>query len=397
MITFKVDNVKLGLFDTKYLSSDKQTIKGLVGNGVEASSLTKDSYMVGTHNLLAAVNTAYDQHLPLTLSPDMVWLAISQGLSTHITNNAEQLRHQFVNFEGKKELIVEEDGFVKGDPDNDWSHMFGEFSKQIAGYIGKKRDLIVNNFSTTGPVELAASEVVLMESMSKYFDYTCRTLCGIPEITLLGTPQDWQDILTKVKNISEFDLGWWSEKLEPIVQEFINAAKGNDNTIFWKSIYKEDGGSGGPYISGWITNLFPYLNDYKTNTFSIRNTFDRGSYTTNSFPTGMAKVPFKWEYYTEVYKMELAAGFAGFGMEDGSIKPQIGWFVRDTELMVDIRAQFERTPDYKKNDKLRDSFLSQLDALGFEDNDSWGEHIIGCLPGNNLEAAQRISGLKFSK
>src|SRR5271154_1905243 len=132
MITFKVDNVKQGVLDTKYLRpKDMQTVKGLVGNGVEACSLSESSFISSTHNLLSSINTAYDQHLPLVLSPDMLWLTISQGLSTHITNNAEQLRSQFVNFEGKKELIVREDAFVKGSPDNNWPHMLGEFSKQL--------------------------------------------------------------------------------------------------------------------------------------------------------------------------------------------------------------------------------------------------------------------------
>lgn len=404
MITFKVDSVKQGTLDTDYTkymrSDDKQTIKGLVGNGVEASSLSESSFIYPTHNLVGSINTAYDHHLPLILSPDMLWLTISQGLSTHITNNAEQLRPQFVNFEGKKELIVEEDSFVKGSPDNNWPHMFGQFSSQLAGYIGKKRDLIVNSFSTTGPVELAASEIVLMEAMSKYFDYTCRTMCGIPEITLLGTPQDWQDVLTRVRNISEFDLSWWTSKLEPIVQEFVNASQGNANTSFWKNIYKKSGGSGGPFISGWITQLFPYLNDGQA-TFTRRNEFtDKGyGYTTDAFPVGMAKVPFKWEYYTQEFKMELAAGFTGFQLEEGAVKPQIGWFVRDTELMVDIHAtyQIEDRLAYEKNRKLRDALEAQLAKFGFESAGySYGPTISGCVPKDQLEKVKQIPGLTFS-
>jgi hypothetical protein len=404
MITFKVDSVqKKTDINAEWLrDNNKRTVKGLVGNGVEASSLSEESFITSTHNLLSAINTAYDQHLPLVLSPDMLWLTISQGLSTHITNNAEQLRSQFVNFEGKKELIVEEDSFVKGNPNNDWPHMFGEFSSQLADYIGKKRDLIVNSFSTTGPVELAASEIVLMEAMSKYFDYTCRTCCGIPEITLLGTPQDWQDVLTRVRNISEFDLGWWTAKLEPIVQEFVSAAQGKPNTTFWKSIYKLDNpGSGGPYISGWITNLFPYLQDYSTSEFTLRNNFDTKGhrYTTDNFPIGMAKVPFKWEYYSEVFKMELAAGFTGFQFEEGAIRPQIGWFVRDTEAMIDIHATFEYTRgDYKKNDEVRNALEAQLAKFGFESQGySYGPTITGCVPKEQLENVKQIPGLTFSE
>jgi len=403
MITFTVDDVKATEFRSEYVKPgfNKQTVSTLVGTGVESSSVTEDNFMVTSHNLISAINTAYDNHCPLTLSPDMLWLLISQGLSIHINNNAEQLRHQFVNFEGKKELIVREDFFLKGNPDNNWPHMFGEFSKQIADYIGKKRDLIINNFSTTGPVELAASEVVLMESMSKYFDYTCRTCCGFPTITLLGEVEDWENILTRVRNIAEFDLAWWTEKLEPIAQEFVNAAKGNANKTFWQNFYKEDGGSGGPFISGWIVNLFPYLKD-RSGEFTQRNEFSGGrgmshGLTSDKFPIGMAKVPFKWEYYTEEYKMELAAGFTGFRSVDGAVTPQVGWFVRDTELMTQFKVSFQGTYDYKKDDETRRQLLQELSALGFEEQGyGWGERISGVIPTPNLAKAQQISGLIFS-
>jgi hypothetical protein len=397
MKTFKVDNVKMGSLNAQYLESDnKRTITGLVGTGVEASSVTEGNYLSSTHNLLASINTAYDQHLPLTLSPDMLWLLIAQGLSTHITNNAEQLRSRFVNFEGKKELIVYEDDFRKCSPNNDWPHMFGEFSTQLAEYIGKKRDLIVNSFSTTGAVERAASEIVLMEAMSKYFDYTCVTRCGIPEITLLGSISDWQDILVRVRNIAEFDLSWWTAKLEPIAQEFVNAAQGNPNVTFWRNIYKKDGRSGGPFITGWITHLFPYLKNGSD--FTERNDFSNNgySYTTDTFPLGMAKVPFKWKYFQEEFKMELAAGFSGFQIKDGSLTPQVGWFVRDTELMVDLKASFKSPKDWQMNNQLRQGFMDQLTALGFEENGSgWGHTISGHLPKTQVAAAKQIVGLTF--
>jgi len=411
MITFKVDDVDLGTFNDEYIpKASRSNVAKLVGSAVEASSMPDDTYLFSTNNLVAAINTAYDQHLPLVLSPDMIWLAIAQGLSTHINNNAEALRHQFVNFEGKKNLVVYEDFFVKGSPNNDWPHMFGEFSNQIAEYIGPKRDLIVNGFSTTGPVELAASEVVLMESMSNYFDYTCCTTCGIPEITLLGTTEDWQSVLGRVRNISEFDLSWWVSVLEPIIQEFISASKGNANVSFWQNIYKENGASGGPYISGWITAFFPYLKDYKTDGFTNRNDFKWaspanknnpfGGLTTSSLPIGMARVPFKWLYYTTEYKMELAAGFAGFQMENGVVKPQISWFVRDTEAMKNITATFDdRYLGWEKREELASTYRKQLEAIGFKETsfDHYDSEFRGALPKEQLDNAKKIDGLTITE
>src|SRR5579859_328401 len=403
MITFKVDKVdkvEINPINTEYLQKNNNRItKKLVGLGVESSSVSEDDFASTTNNLLAAINTAYDQHLPLTLSPDMNWLTIAQGLSLHINNNAEQLRHHFVNFEGKKELHVQENSFVKGSSSNNWSHMFGEFSKQIADYIGKKRDLIINNFSTTGPVELASSEIVLMEAMSKYFNYSCVTACGIPEITLLGTTQDWKDILVKIQNIAEFDLSWWTPHLETVIQEFIDASQDKINTEFWSNIYKENSMSGGPFISGWITTLFPYIKNHSTHDFDKRNMFahNKYCYTTKSFPMGLSKVPFKWNYYSTVYNMELTAGFSGFQMKENSVVPQIGWFVRDTESMVDIKTTFKSQNNFLKNQELANSYLEQLKKLGFESDGTYGNIIVGSIPVDNLKYIKKISGLSIEK
>ena len=401
MITFKVDNVLPGNPESKYPVDSEENRKGLFGPGVEGTSPTEGITTVTGHNFVEAVNKAYDKHLNLTLSPDMMWLLIAQGLSQHINNNAEQLRHQFVSHEGKKKIEVFEDGFRKG-AQNNWPHMFGQFSREIATYIGKKRDLIVNSFSTTGPVELAASEVVLMEAMQKYFSYECTTCCGIPNITLTGSKEDWRDIANRVRAISEFDLGWWTAKLGPIVDEFVSAANGTPNVSFWQNIYKVNGGSGGPYISGWITDLFPYLKDYSTKDYTQRNTFNHsrgmGGLTSRAFPTGMAKVPFIWNYFSEKFNMELAAGFVGNSYLDEAIVPQIGWAVRDTEAFVTINTSYTNDPSksWDVSRKIRDGFVSQLNALGFEEQ-GWGQmgKITGLLPKAQVETAKEIAGLTF--
>ncbi len=54
------------------------------------------------------------------------------------------------------------------------------FSDAVAAHIGRQRDLVVCDFSTTGPCERAASEIVLLDAMQSYFNYEMITLCGIP-------------------------------------------------------------------------------------------------------------------------------------------------------------------------------------------------------------------------
>ena len=121
---------------------------------------------------VSAVHMAYDQHYPLVLSPDAIWMCIAQGFANHVNQNAEKLRHLFVEHEEKKEIEVRRDCFVKGSPTNPWPEVFEEFSQQIRKHVGDKtHDLITPEFTTTGAVERAATQVVLMNTFKAYFKY----------------------------------------------------------------------------------------------------------------------------------------------------------------------------------------------------------------------------------
>lgn len=73
---------------------------------------------VVSHPLIAALHGAFTTHRPITLSPDIVWLTITQGLAIHINQNAESQRQQFVSNDGKLTIQIRRDDFVKGSPEN---------------------------------------------------------------------------------------------------------------------------------------------------------------------------------------------------------------------------------------------------------------------------------------
>jgi hypothetical protein len=299
------------------------------------------------HPFIEAVGAAFADHYPLVLSPDDVWLCLAQGLAIHVNEHAETLRGHFVQHEGKTEIEVIRDGFVKGSPDNDWPGCFAEFSDRIAAYAGKKRDLVVADFSTTGPIERAASEIVLMSALQAYFSYVVVTRCGIPEITLLGNTEDWRSIRRRAEAFAELDLGWWTAVLLPVLDHFIAASSGHVDKAVWQSFYKLDNGSGGPLVTGWINALFPYINDFeehgdgatlrgvKRNGFArIRTIGDRAPYgwghRTSEFPQGFSVAPFLWKYLGTEIPMELLGGFTGVSQspETLAVRPAIGWAVR---------------------------------------------------------------------
>lgn len=286
------------------------------------------------NGLVTAAQIAFDHHYPLTLSPDDIWITLTQGLSLHINQDTEKYRRYFVNFDDKKEIIVYCDDFVKGRPNN-WDVMVDKFSKEISKEIGlENHTTIVQSFSTTGLVERICQEVVLMDAMKNYFEYTCRTCCGIPYVRLLGTREDWQKIRDGVERFRKFDCDFWLQHLIPVLDKILASWDGEEDMVFWESFYKENGGSGGPYVNGWINVLFPYL---ASRSKSYLNSYLdpekrkgwRSGPNPDTFPLGLSKVPFKWEYYSQTLNMELIAGFVGATQDEESleVRPVLGWGV----------------------------------------------------------------------
>jgi hypothetical protein len=71
-------------------------------------SFSRDSSNgVAAQNFFEVVYAAYAGHRPLVLSPDMIWLQITQGFASHVDKNAEKLRYLFVNHSGKEKLKID--------------------------------------------------------------------------------------------------------------------------------------------------------------------------------------------------------------------------------------------------------------------------------------------------
>lgn len=69
---------------------------------------------VRSHPLVGAVHAAFTTHRPLCLTPDAIWLTLTQGLAHHINANAERLRSQLVAHQGQLKIVVRCDDFIKG-------------------------------------------------------------------------------------------------------------------------------------------------------------------------------------------------------------------------------------------------------------------------------------------
>ena len=216
-----------------------------------------------------------------------------------------------VDFEGKMSLVVESDKPLN---EAEWERLIPEFAEEIKKNTkGTVAETIIADFSTTTSYEQIASEITLMETTKAYFEFVVMyAACGIPEVTLLGTTEDWQKVYDKTMQLRSFDLDWWIDELAPILKQFIKSSKGYADTKFWRNMFKwhtqkEYGASN--IIDGWIVKFFPYDKDGKR--FDLK-TLTRDS----SLPDEMAEVDVR---FVEIYEdgssketpIELYGGFVG--------------------------------------------------------------------------------------
>ena len=293
---------------------------------------------VGSDAFYGGLIYAYAHHMSVTLSPDMMWLLISQGFARYVNAHPEEMRQQLVSHDGKMDLIVQsnEDLFSEK---ADWPTLISGFTAQIDRYT--KNDIaktITADFTTTTPDERIASQITLMESVKEYFNYTVMSIsCGIPSIAITGTPDDWRQVQEKTKKLEAYSgIGKWAQSLEPILQEFVNAAEGKPNQKFWQDIVKKHrvkklagGGCSSELptkLDGWILKFFPNENGLTKNSV----------YHTEDMPSELVRVGFEYKVLSSEdggilskTPMELWAGFMGAEIDTLSnmLTPKIGWMV----------------------------------------------------------------------
>lgn len=158
--------------------------------------------------------------------------------------------------EGKKVLSVETKSL---DPEV-WPELISRLSAQIRDNSDPVLyETLLCDFSTTTPSVRVANQVALMDAYQRYFKYSAMCVCGIPTITLEGNPSDWQRIRDRIEVLATFGLRWWTSRLAPILDEFVASANGAPDLSFWQAIYKPRRVYAAELATGWIADLFPYI------------------------------------------------------------------------------------------------------------------------------------------
>ena len=331
----KIIRVEKGDEIAKYWAENENAGKVIV------TSWGTDNMYVPNHSIFFdCLVQAYANHYSLALSPDIIWTVISQEFNYYINNESEAMRDRIVSHQGKMTLAVEakEDLYS---PNVKWEELLDGFDKQIAENTkGNIADMMRADFSTTGKTERIASQITLMSSVKRYFEYVSYYIvCGIPSITIEGTPDDWKKVIEKTEILRNYDLGWWVDNLTPILNEFVAAAEGKANRAFWQNIVmklrpdemRELGCMAGwsdeepTYVDGWFLKLMPFNKKGRTPR--------KVSCETNQMLPNVASAPFTYKMLDNLGNtisstpMNMVAGLIGVDVNANVMRPRIGWMV----------------------------------------------------------------------
>lgn len=319
----------------------------IIRSSCDASTL---AYPAGW-GLLSSIVEAYNRHHELTLRADDVWQAIITQLSFYVNANAEALRSRFVDFQGKKTLVVYMGGtFFTAD--------YGTFARRMVdeNIVKNIKDpsvasWLLPDFSTTTATDRIAASVSIMSTLQAYFEFVCCLCCGIPKVTLLGTPDDWRKLRAKVDRLPEFDLSSkrmtaWRELLVPVLDEFVRSAEGHPDISFWDRVCCRHGGGSGPsYLSGWATVFAAFstkgewlggmagvhrgLNDDEED--GPGSAFNPWPYIDfDKLPVGVVSVPVLVDDNGTQYDTHMLAGqfaYEAFGEDGTGIRPRTDWCI----------------------------------------------------------------------
>ena len=379
MVRVKINNV-LGKLNQHLKAGKEQAL--IIHKNAEAFS-HKDKMFVDLNTetsnaLIAAVFYSFANHIPLEISPDVIFNTILQSIAAHVATNPEHFRHVFVSHSGVKQLETRDDTLVKGDWNNRWDTAITNIGVQILNDMSGQaaKQVLTTQFTTTTLTEYIAHTASFMNVVKHYYSYISITCCGIPYIDILGTKDDWLKMAAAISPlIQELGLTEWDKELQVILSHFATAFDGDIDWDHWNGIYMfhgpEESGSVA-HVSGWIGKLFLYIKHginpllgsktieqlnivpqrniprsefancpwkdeslwgssvIKSNTraLKIHKVNKSPRIPLADFPVGFTQTEFKWKYLCTQYDMKLLSGIVGSTVTpSGALKPEVGWVI----------------------------------------------------------------------
>lgn len=336
-VTFKVEDVEIAGKILPVTNGFDLGRKLAGGPYLDCSFKNKSLVDGGENPFFSMVCLAYAEHRPIVLSPDIMWILICNGFSQHVNRDPDRFRDYLVSHEGKKKLTIRTNlETTTARKVEMFAALIGENTK------GDLDELLTCNFSTTGMVERMVSQITLMDAVKPFFEFEERLQgCGIPSVTLEGTPDDWKLLREKTRKLGNYGVKAWTDRLDPILKEFVAASEGKPDVDFWwnmaikgrpKDFHLKNEGclptiDGATKFDGWFLEFIPF------DSFGERP--EKIAYG-HDLPTVMTSVPITQHIeddfgnVIQTNYLEVRAGIVGLtqDVETKALRPEIGWLVK---------------------------------------------------------------------
>jgi hypothetical protein len=254
----------------------------------------------GTSGLIAAFALAYDHHLPLRLSLDVLWLSIVQAVSQWVNlrdhgANSEKYRSVFVAHADNINLQVEVPAAWQVNRKLiDWAAVVSQLGAMTAEHVrGGIVEACAPQFSTTNAASAVACSIAVLDIVKTYFNYNMISKCGLGEVELAGTAEDWIALRTRATNLQSAlgevgaVLAPWFTQLDGTLAELAATAGGRaPDRRFWQHAYSKEtrrGSGGGTFLSGWFLHFF------------LAHEAPEEKLHMHDLPSGFVSVPFSWK------------------------------------------------------------------------------------------------------
>ena len=345
------NDLKINLYPSKKprYEFERSPLKNLIEKDTLGYSFDKSkklAYVNSGTPVLDGFYIAHSNHYPIRINPDHIWLLIVQAFSNHVNANAESLRHYFVNFEGKKQLIVNYPlNRIEEVSKKDLESFSEQINEQMKKYLGEEIvNILTPDYTTTDYDSTIVCKISIMGAFKKYFKYEMHLCgCGIPYIILEGTSEDYEKIISKAKKLAQYNFGWYINRVIPHIKKMAEAKNGNIDVGYFKKMIENKtekewvsglSGRGGhnikvEAIQGWILDFFAYYAEVERSGRVER--FMEKSIKIKDFDKlaqQMLNVPFLIVGQNKSHNMKYRVGFIGCDQNNKKeVFPVTGWIV----------------------------------------------------------------------
>lgn len=353
-ITFDLNEVEIAS-DRLPTVRTREAIQTFLGCVVESCSDYFDDCVehVSTNTLISAARLAHNEHRPFVLSPDLIWLTLLRGLSDHlyVSDSAAYFNSLGMDLAEAQCVFYDQDDFPVGSLESPWGDVVADVTVSATERFDTEfNELFQQRFSTTNSVREAVQQIQYLSTVKHFVKFVKRPwICGIPSVTLEGTPDDWQRIRDLIERFEDFGLGWWLDHLRPICEQFAQAACGIVDLKHWLRLYAATPHYCGAqeFVTGWIGKLFPYetncgLPGIRNRLIDCEDSSSEPKIT--DFPLHFSELRLRSRAGTTVRLMGGSLAISQ-DAESGALSPKIAWCVsRQSSLdtMLDRIAKSER-------------------------------------------------------